>query len=305
MNWFQHMFHRDHHRHQPQEHRPQQQGTPVSNKPPPPASRRFLNNLPLAIVTADDLLEESNVECIICFEENNIGDRACKLQCGHLYHPECIRDWLKKSCTCPVCRYEIETDDVAFEAERKRRMQSRKIRCRRDELDTKSISQLRELLKHFDISSAHCFDKRDLIELLIAEGKVEIVKGSPQIEITLEELQQKSVGELKGIMRSYAISTENAVEKADLVQRLLDSGRIALIVSHSHHTSPDSSPSKPAFTTPSSSNSYPAPPSSSAPEIAPIDSMSIRELRMVASGMKIDISDCLERADIIAKLKRR
>jgi hypothetical protein len=43
-------------------------------------------------------------ECIIClnsFEENNPKYR---LNCGHLFHKECILEWGVKSEKCPICR---------------------------------------------------------------------------------------------------------------------------------------------------------------------------------------------------------
>ena len=75
---------------------------PVGRTPgkPPPASSRALQNLTVVQVTADDVLEESNKECLICLEMNVIGGMACKLECGHLYHRECAMKWLAKHCTC-------------------------------------------------------------------------------------------------------------------------------------------------------------------------------------------------------------
>ena len=47
---------------------------------------------------------------IITTEEQQLGAYACKLPCGHLFHKECVVGWLEKNCTCPVCRFELETD---------------------------------------------------------------------------------------------------------------------------------------------------------------------------------------------------
>lgn len=105
----------------------------------PPASRKVLSNLPLVTVTADDLLEASNKECTVCLDEQKLGSLACKLPCGHLFHKECVKDWLCRHCICPVCRLELETDDINFEMTRLKRMESRKIRIRLDELKAKSI----------------------------------------------------------------------------------------------------------------------------------------------------------------------
>lgn len=66
----------------------------------PPASRKAIRNLAVVQVTADDLIEESNKECLICLDDQRIGSYACKLACGHMYHKTCLTEWLQKSCTC-------------------------------------------------------------------------------------------------------------------------------------------------------------------------------------------------------------
>jgi hypothetical protein len=76
------------------------QGQGRSSGVAPPASKRAIINLPVVQVTSDDLLEETNKECLICLEEQLIGSSACKLPCGHLYHKACLTEWLQKSCTC-------------------------------------------------------------------------------------------------------------------------------------------------------------------------------------------------------------
>ncbi|KAF7820452.1 RING-H2 finger protein ATL70-like [Senna tora] len=47
----------------------------------------------------------SLVSCSICLDDYKESDVLRKLlDCGHLYHLECIDSWLKSHRTCPLCR---------------------------------------------------------------------------------------------------------------------------------------------------------------------------------------------------------
>ena len=37
-----------------------------------------------------------------------------EMPCGHHYHAECLTQWLKRSNQCPMCRYELDTDDEIY-----------------------------------------------------------------------------------------------------------------------------------------------------------------------------------------------
>ena len=82
---------------------PDQETPPTrqENRGAPPACKRAIDSLPTVVVTADDLLEETNKECLICLDPQVVGTTACKLPCGHLYHLSCLKEWLEKHCTCP------------------------------------------------------------------------------------------------------------------------------------------------------------------------------------------------------------
>ncbi|KAF3791681.1 ERAD-associated E3 ubiquitin-protein ligase [Nymphaea thermarum] len=57
--------------------------------------------------------EELNVTdatCIICREEMVT---AKKLRCGHLFHVHCLRSWLERQQTCPICRSLVVPPDNA------------------------------------------------------------------------------------------------------------------------------------------------------------------------------------------------
>ena len=49
-------------------------------------------------------------QCVICLENMDDKQTLLLLECTHIYHKECIDDWLNKSQTCPMCRENIDKD---------------------------------------------------------------------------------------------------------------------------------------------------------------------------------------------------
>jgi hypothetical protein len=49
--------------------------------------------------------------CAICHETFTTGDSINKLPCCHVYHHNCLSQWIERSCTCPTCRFEL-TDEA-------------------------------------------------------------------------------------------------------------------------------------------------------------------------------------------------
>ncbi|GMH04394.1 hypothetical protein Nepgr_006233 [Nepenthes gracilis] len=80
----------------------------------PPASKLIVENLPVADFSHEDLLNKEIV-CAICKDEISAEEMARQLPCRHFYHGNCIVLWLKIRNTCPVCRYELPTDDPEYE----------------------------------------------------------------------------------------------------------------------------------------------------------------------------------------------
>jgi hypothetical protein len=42
--------------------------------------------------------------CSICQEEFEANEETGRLICGHSYHVQCIKQWLSRKNTCPVCK---------------------------------------------------------------------------------------------------------------------------------------------------------------------------------------------------------
>ena len=64
-------------------------------------------------------------ECSICLMEISEGQNTILLPCGHMFHDECSTKWLKIHNTCPLCRFELPTDNADYERERRQRNQQR------------------------------------------------------------------------------------------------------------------------------------------------------------------------------------
>ncbi|VDI29113.1 E3 ubiquitin-protein ligase Praja2 [Mytilus galloprovincialis] len=78
----------------------------LGEQAPPPAAQSTIQNLPVTPVTS--LQISQSLSCSIClciFEE---CDSTTTLPCRHHFHPLCIKAWLSKSGTCPVCRFTLE-----------------------------------------------------------------------------------------------------------------------------------------------------------------------------------------------------
>jgi Ring finger domain len=75
--------------------------------------------------------KDSRTQCTICLDRLIDGVALVRLPCGHSYHITCIVPWLGKSCLCPECRYEVETQDPMYEIGRRQRMRDREtITCK-------------------------------------------------------------------------------------------------------------------------------------------------------------------------------
>ncbi|PON38436.1 43kDa postsynaptic protein [Parasponia andersonii] len=94
-----------------------------SRRGAPPAAVSFVNSLPRVVIT-EEHEKHDGLTCAICKDLLGIGTVVNRLPCNHLYHPSCILPWLSSRNSCPLCRYELPTDDKEYE-ERKRNIRTR------------------------------------------------------------------------------------------------------------------------------------------------------------------------------------
>ena len=86
----------------------------------PPAAKNEIKKLKKFKINADKL-KEFGIEntCAVCKDEFKIGEDCLLMPCNHHFHENCIMPWLSKRNSCPVCRYELPTDDKDFEEMKK------------------------------------------------------------------------------------------------------------------------------------------------------------------------------------------
>ncbi|KAK7390788.1 hypothetical protein VNO78_18866 [Psophocarpus tetragonolobus] len=80
----------------------------------PPAAKNAIDNLP-TITVDDELLNSELNQCAVCQDEFEKGSQVTQMPCKHAYHGDCLIPWLRLHNSCPVCRYELPTDDADYD----------------------------------------------------------------------------------------------------------------------------------------------------------------------------------------------
>jgi E3 ubiquitin-protein ligase RNF115/126 len=81
----------------------------------PPAAKSVLSSLPDVLVTHAMVAAAEGAECAVCKEDFSPGEVAKQMPCKHIYHTDCIVPWLELHNSCPICRFELPTDDPDYE----------------------------------------------------------------------------------------------------------------------------------------------------------------------------------------------
>lgn len=80
----------------------------------PPTAKSVIDSLPSVTLTQSDL-DKNITACAVCKDEFSLEEKVKRLPCSHHYHGECIVPWLRIRNTCPVCRFELPSDDPGYE----------------------------------------------------------------------------------------------------------------------------------------------------------------------------------------------
>lgn len=138
----------------------------------PPAKPYLMAEFPVFCMTQKDL--QVRPTCTVCNHDFKIEEEVVRLPCSHVYHDDCITSWLVKRCTCPMCRWELPTDDQVYEKGRLQRMKNKVPRYYAFELERASAKELKELLKTKD-SHHQPVERKELIQRLIELRAIELI----------------------------------------------------------------------------------------------------------------------------------
>ncbi|XP_069475139.1 E3 ubiquitin-protein ligase RNF181 [Ambystoma mexicanum] len=84
---------------------------------PPPAAKDTVKNLLSVVISPAQA--DKGLKCPICLLEFEEGETVKKMPCEHCFHSACILPWLGKTNSCPLCRYELLTDNEEYEEYKK------------------------------------------------------------------------------------------------------------------------------------------------------------------------------------------
>ena len=89
----------------------------------PPAAKNAVEKLKKYKID-ENKIKEFGFEnsCAVCKDEFNVGEECLSMPCNHYFHGNCLLPWLKERNSCPICRYELPTDDQDFEEMKKQKL---------------------------------------------------------------------------------------------------------------------------------------------------------------------------------------
>jgi len=229
----------------------------------PPASSQVLEKM-LRLRWGPRMQREKGGKqsCSICLADLEMGDEVMQITCGHFFHEDCILPWLKQTNSCPLCRFELPTDDSEYEARKTREPQGQgrfpstpamEPQGQGEHQEQQPIFGMRRGFLHRDstrpVSSNH---RRHLPtstwtqHVLREDAEVETDSLRANVD---QDPRLWSVRKLKGVLDVAGVSHNDCLEKRDLINKCLQTSREVIAsaaqIYDASMTNSESSPSRP------------------------------------------------------------
>ena len=76
--------------------------------PPKPISDQQIEKLPKLLFSQPTACPQSTIQCSICLVDFEDREKITQLICLHIFHNECVGEWLKRAGLCPICKDPVD-----------------------------------------------------------------------------------------------------------------------------------------------------------------------------------------------------
>lgn len=76
--------------------------------PPKPISVQQIEKLPKLLFSHPNTCPLSAIQCSICLVDFEDKEKITQLICLHVFHNECVGEWLKRAGLCPICKDPVD-----------------------------------------------------------------------------------------------------------------------------------------------------------------------------------------------------
>lgn len=186
------------------------------------ASQQYIRSIQQRPSHAEITEEEECQVCmdsyLDCFNEESPSPRdPIQLECGHIFHRECILEWLKGDNRCPICRHEYESKEISLsssaETVPEEHLPTTSDSLENDEMDTENDSPEYEAVFQSDDGASPNGMFGQIINILdtaIAQTNTVYRRLAP---LTDEEMLQRAIYEsIQGISEPPDLSDEGCDE---------------------------------------------------------------------------------------------
>lgn len=205
-----------------------------SRRGPPPASKEAVEAL--ILVHVDNNCHSTGLSlCAICKDMGEIGETMSQMPCSHLYHEDCIKQWLSSRNSCPVCRFELATDDPDYEEKRQAREIQREATSSSTEVGD-SPTTVDHVISQEERSSEPALVEEESESARLSEGQADTVEDPDSqnrdrdintftvSDVVLGQNQGSRLEQYSGEHLSLTNGTESLTEASDNLSQASNTG---------------------------------------------------------------------------------